>query len=89
MQVFVLTRKAAESALGCSLDRLAKSSLDISASREGTTEPRHPASKEAGAKCDNLLVGETVGTGQFGMVKVAKFKHRANLYALKVAASDF
>lgn len=86
MQVFVLTRKAAETALGCSLGSLL-SAVNAAGENHVLNDVAHPHSPVRKAPCiggDDLLVGETIGTGQFGMVKVARLKQRDELFALKV-----
>lgn len=85
LQVFVLTRKAAESVLGAPLTTLASSSIHGDGStNKGTPEVKRAASGGGRVKVQDLLLGETVGTGQFGMVKIAKLKQGPELYALKV-----
>ena len=84
--MFVLSRKAAESALGVPLTTLLASSSkeDGSNTDKLTPEAKNEVTGEAKVKVQDLLLGETVGTGQFGMVKIARLKPAPYLYALKV-----
>lgn len=86
LQVFVLTRKAAEAVLGAPLTSLLASSNSLEANRseKGIAEAKMLMSRSNSVRVEHLLVGETVGTGQFGMVKVARLQSRPDLFALKV-----
>ena len=86
LQVFVLARKAAESVLGVLLTTLLTNSSTVDGSNTDKGTPEAKKEVRGGGKVivQDLLLGETVGTGQFGMVKVAQLKPAPNLYALKV-----
>ena len=81
----MLTRKAAESALGYPLTSLfdANASLGMTP-LEGDKEQKKARWKEPKMNIGDLLLGQVVGTGQFGMVRIARLKGRSDLYALKV-----
>ena len=84
IQVFVLTKKAAESVLGYSLASLLSASGEVQPAGKPVIEQKKAGSIKSSINIEDLLLGETVGTGQFGLVKIARVKQRCELFALKV-----
>ena len=84
LQVFALTRKSAEAALGSPLATVLSRNA-----RKATSSHTGDLSSKLGA--DNSLVvyedlelGRIIGAGQFGLVRIAQHKETKAVYALKV-----
>lgn len=87
LQIFLLTKKAAEIALGYPLTSLISISADSQPARRADGDLRQGLDSDPRIDVKDLLLGETVGTGQFGLVKIAHMKRHPELYALKVYPS--
>ena len=85
LQVFTLTRKAAEDALGSPPAQLLARGPAREMKRMRTRDNLGVSSSgQPRVEYEDLNLGRIIGAGQFGMVRIAQNKHNGDVYALKV-----